>query len=513
MRLVENDVVMRPETVKQGVPAGVLKRIKIPICNIGERNRNGRVYDSKVWENVKQDRDVQDKLKNRSLYGDCEHPTESALKFDKDKTSHVIVDFLTESGRVYQIIDLLPTEAGKFINVLLEAGCGVGMSTRADGELEEAQDAHGTYQRVIPEKYRYLTTDWTADPSTIGGYPTEIQDNVVKQVRAGIESHSMSEGMARVLLESVKVDAVETKKLLESGMEKTIEAAAPEKTVTENNVETVQPAIAAVVEDVTISTAPGDKVEVKAEGDVTVNKVTEPAPAQEIAPIVAPALPEAPAATSELETAEEPEQTEEVETLESLQKENLSLRTTNAILLAERNKAVELMESDSTLTQAQKQYFQDITGLTQRYEALRSKLTEANDKVAELITEKTKLQAVIKESQSAVEKLTQAHTAEITKLKEQTQQALVTSYAKAKLESTGLQRRLSAQRTSEILAATDEATVDRLLSESRSQLRESVLLNSSFNSNHLNAQVKQLEEAVQADPVMRSVKTAMGGMV
>src|ERR1019366_9370192 len=221
MNLIEHDVMMKPEVMTEAtLPPGVLRRIKYPVMRYGQINRNGRGYEEAVAEAVLHDKDITEKLSTRSLTGNCEHPDESALKLDPDKTSHVLVEILNEKekGCASIILDLLETKAGQFIDALFRAGCGIGTSTRADGELEEAiEEKTGTrYQRVIPEKYKFITLDFTGDPSTIGSYPQEIQDNVQRIVREGLASHKMDKAVATALIESIKGDTTETKKLLEA---------------------------------------------------------------------------------------------------------------------------------------------------------------------------------------------------------------------------------------------------------------------------------------------------------
>jgi hypothetical protein len=54
--------------------------------------------------------------------------------------------------------------------------------------LEEAEDDKGKFQRVVPESYKYVTTDFTADPSTFGVMPLDVKRNLVAVV--GKESHN-----------------------------------------------------------------------------------------------------------------------------------------------------------------------------------------------------------------------------------------------------------------------------------------------------------------------------------
>ena len=200
-RLVE--AVSAPEQIiKENLPKGILSRVRRTICEIGKRNANKRVYEKEVWDKVLNDPEFKKKLENRQILGSMEHPAESQLKLDQN-ISHVVSSvFINEAeDAVKADFDILPTEAGKFIEVLLEAGVKVGASTRADGELEEKIDeASGDrYSRVIPESYMFITIDHTADPSCGMTEP----ENIIKAVKENYAAHKINKNVAMALLETI----------------------------------------------------------------------------------------------------------------------------------------------------------------------------------------------------------------------------------------------------------------------------------------------------------------------
>ena len=215
MLLVEQDVAKYTRESRIDLPNGVLCRVTYPICNIGERNKNNRIYDKSVWEKVLSNTNLQERLACRNLYGHAEHPEKTQSNLEK--TSHIVTNFnINETdGKVYQTIEVLNTPYGRIVNTLLEAGCGVGVSTRAEGELEEAKDDKGNkYYRVIPETYSYVTTDFTADPSTYGALPTKIEKTLVTDVKNGLEEKQLDKDFCISILENCKTS--EAKTLLES---------------------------------------------------------------------------------------------------------------------------------------------------------------------------------------------------------------------------------------------------------------------------------------------------------
>jgi len=188
---------------KGQLPKGVLCRVTYPICNIGERNANNRIYEDAVWEGVFGSEDLMNKIGARALFGHAEHPEQTQSNLEK--TSHVICEMWKEGNTVYQKIDVLDTPTGRIVGTLLEAGCNVGMSTRADGDLEESSDDDGKFSRVIPESYHYITTDFTADPSTFGAVPQDVQHNITQEARRQLKNENLHEGerqFAQMICES-----------------------------------------------------------------------------------------------------------------------------------------------------------------------------------------------------------------------------------------------------------------------------------------------------------------------
>lgn len=188
------------------LPEAVLCRVSYPVCNINERNANKRVYERSVWDKVLGDEVLQEMMAQRRLFGHAEHPAET--QSDLQLTSHVIHNMWIDesSNKVYQTIDVLDVPMGRIVDSLLRAGCMVGMSTRAEGDLEESEDDQGKFSRVLPESYRYITTDFTADPSTFGALPMDLKRGVVSTIATEMKNESAEEGersAARVLFESI----------------------------------------------------------------------------------------------------------------------------------------------------------------------------------------------------------------------------------------------------------------------------------------------------------------------
>jgi len=208
--LLKESIISKPifeEKDSSKLPEAVLCRVSYPVCNIGKRNANKRVYEREVWDKVLGDSTLKEMMDQRRLFGHAEHPSES--QSDLQLTSHVIRSMWIDEATnvVFQSIDVLDTPMGRIVDSILRADCLVGVSTRAEGDLEESEDDEGTFSRVIPESYRYITTDFTADPSTFGALPQEVRRGVVSSIatEAKNEKADKSERIfARKLLESME---------------------------------------------------------------------------------------------------------------------------------------------------------------------------------------------------------------------------------------------------------------------------------------------------------------------
>ena len=199
-QVMANPILVESEQTK--LPQGVLCRVTYPVCNINERNANGRIYERGVWDSVVMNEELNTKQQARTLFGHAEHPKDTTQS-NLEKVSHVITNTWIdeEKNQAWQEFDVLDTPYGRIVNTLLMAECKVGCSTRAEGELEESEDDIGKYQRVIPESYRYITTDFTADPSTFGVYPAKVERDVVDIVKTGVDEDKIDREFAVHMLE------------------------------------------------------------------------------------------------------------------------------------------------------------------------------------------------------------------------------------------------------------------------------------------------------------------------
>ena len=228
------------EQDKSKLPSGVLSRASYVICNINSLNKNNRFYEKEVWDRVLENKEIQERIKKRNLWACDEHPEESQRTKTPDIAAIVTGIRIDENeNKVYADFDILDTPKGRIIDALLRANCGIGVSTRADGELEEMSfeelkeyfqkkgynvnldeavpenKRSQKFYRVVPEAYEFHTVDFTAEPSTIGGdVPLKVEKDIVSIVKEGLNENKIDKEFAKGLLSAMKCN--EAKCLLES---------------------------------------------------------------------------------------------------------------------------------------------------------------------------------------------------------------------------------------------------------------------------------------------------------
>lgn len=210
MKLSEN-LSQATDCITEGLPDEVLCRVTYPVCNIDTLNHNRRMYSKQVWENVINDPTIQEKLATRTLFGLAEHPVDTQGSLEN--TSHVIHDmWIDEANNQYmQTVDVLNTDYGRLCATLLKAGCQLGMSTRAEGELTEALDetTGETYFKVNEDSYHYITTDFTCNPSNFKTYPQDVQYALKESIQESVKNNSIDESFASAALGNLSEKIVE----------------------------------------------------------------------------------------------------------------------------------------------------------------------------------------------------------------------------------------------------------------------------------------------------------------
>lgn len=140
--------------------SNVLKVLKGPLSTF-KKNRNGRVYTKRLWQNVLNSEYWKDMMENNTLCGEIVHPgdrTESdSFEIDARNISHRIKEAHIEGDKLIGTVEVLDTPSGRTLLDLINSGCTVGISARGVGDLNGDE--------VDPDTYNFKCFDITMRPS------------------------------------------------------------------------------------------------------------------------------------------------------------------------------------------------------------------------------------------------------------------------------------------------------------------------------------------------------------
>lgn len=201
------------------LPAGVLARAKYILTDLDTPNHNKRIYERKVFDKVLADPEIQEKLKNRNMWVGPEHPESTTLPGDKIAGIITEIYIDEEANKVIGIFEVADTVYGRHVAALLKANMGIGVSTRAQGDLVESEmefeGKKGKYFKVVAESYQFAGADFTSDPSNkSSNQPKEVQLGMVKEIEQEMKENKLERSSALILLESLSVE--EAKGLVEN---------------------------------------------------------------------------------------------------------------------------------------------------------------------------------------------------------------------------------------------------------------------------------------------------------
>jgi hypothetical protein len=159
------DVQTLVESTKSGEKTYKLKGV---MMESDTKNRNGRIYESKILIKETRRYVIEYVNKNRAM-GELNHPSGPTVNLDR--VSHLITG-LKENGR--QIIGeakIIDTPMGKIVKNLIDAGAKLGVSSRGMGSLENRNGVN-----YVKEDFTLAAIDIVADPSA----PNAFVDGILE---------------------------------------------------------------------------------------------------------------------------------------------------------------------------------------------------------------------------------------------------------------------------------------------------------------------------------------------
>src|SRR5690606_10586842 len=101
-----------------------------------QRNGNGRVYPTELWDKVlSEDSEFSQRLRNRHVLGELEHPAEGNTKLPR--VSHLVERVWRRDGVIYAQHLIFRTPHGQIIEELYRAKAIPGVSSRGAGSTRQ----------------------------------------------------------------------------------------------------------------------------------------------------------------------------------------------------------------------------------------------------------------------------------------------------------------------------------------------------------------------------------------
>lgn len=185
-------------------------------------SRNKRFYPKALWEKVIKNESIQEKLKNRTMFGTIGHKTvldDEALQ--EGKVSHIVTNIeIDEKGRGIGEALILNTPAGKVLNTVLRAGSAIFVSSRADGRFKS--ETKRGMPVVDEDNFNLKGWDFVLDPGFLEARP-ELAEALKNIDNEDEGDEVMDKALERVMSENFDLknklnDTLGEKKSLEESL-------------------------------------------------------------------------------------------------------------------------------------------------------------------------------------------------------------------------------------------------------------------------------------------------------
>ena len=179
----------------------ILARLYGPIATFGDATRNGRYYNKQLWEKALSDEIFLEKVANKSLFLELEHPTDRD-QIDMKLACACIPEVPKIVGNdLYAVIDILDTPNGKLLKTFVDYGFVPGISSRGSGDVNANDE-------VDPETFFLETWDIVSLPA-------------VKKARLSVcESFDPKKGrLKKALCEALNSSSEEDKKIMKETLD------------------------------------------------------------------------------------------------------------------------------------------------------------------------------------------------------------------------------------------------------------------------------------------------------
>lgn len=192
---------LQPISEEEKTRRHILGRLYGPIATFGDSTRNGRYYNKQLWEKALSDEIFLEKVANKSLFLELEHPADRDT-IDMKLACACIPEVPKIIGDdLYAVIDILDTPNGKLLKTFVDYGFVPGISSRGSGDVDANNE-------VDPETFFLETWDIVSLPA-------------VKKARLNVcESFDpKQQKLQKALLEAYNTSNAEDKAIMKTTLE------------------------------------------------------------------------------------------------------------------------------------------------------------------------------------------------------------------------------------------------------------------------------------------------------
>ena len=185
---------------------GILGRLKGVIADFKNPTRNGRLYGPKLWEKLFEDPITKEKIENRCMFGEIEHPQGERMAIDPEKIAVCLAEVPKKDskGHLIGVFDILNTPCGKILKTLLDYGTTVGVSSRGQGDTFTNYDG---VEEVDPDSYECTGWDVVLLPA-------------VKAARMQVVAESLGQKtLTQALTESINSSSDDAQKIMKETLD------------------------------------------------------------------------------------------------------------------------------------------------------------------------------------------------------------------------------------------------------------------------------------------------------
>ena len=138
-------------------------------------NRNGRIYPKTVLEEGIRSPYIQERLRTKSLISECNHPQEQTVQrqmtVDLRNAACIITELWWEGNLLKGRVETANTAVGRDMKGLIEQGCQVAFSLRAQGKVTPDPS---TGKVIVQSPIQICTWDWVLNPSHSKAYMDRV---------------------------------------------------------------------------------------------------------------------------------------------------------------------------------------------------------------------------------------------------------------------------------------------------------------------------------------------------